>query len=62
MSIIQYRRRRSQLTVDQPRPIKSLVDKEGWTPEKLLDSAFPAFEAVGQDLGATVSVFPYEPF
>ena len=24
---------------NQPRPIKSLVDKEGWTPKKLLDSA-----------------------
>ena len=47
---------------NQPRPIKSLVDKEGWTPKKLLDSAFPAFESVGQDLGATVTVFPYEPF
>ena len=47
---------------NQPRPIKSLVDKEGWTPEKLLNSAFPAFESVGQDLGATVTVFPYEPF
>ncbi len=46
----------------QPRPIKSLTDKEGWTPEKLLNSVFPSFESVGQDLGATISVFPYEPF
>ena len=56
-------------TIGEPFPltkikssIKSLVDKEGWTPKKLLDSAFPAFESVGQDLGATVTVFPYEPF
>ena len=47
---------------NQPRPIKSLVDKEGWSPTKLLETAFPAFESVGEDLGATVTVFPYEPF
>jgi NAD(P)-dependent dehydrogenase (short-subunit alcohol dehydrogenase family) len=46
----------------QPRPIKSIADKSGWTPEKLLNSAFPAFDAVAPDLGATVTVFPYEPF
>ena len=46
----------------QPRPIKSIADVEGWTPEKLLNSAFPAFDSIAPDLGATVSVFPYEPF
>ena len=46
----------------QPRPIKSIADTDGWTPEKLLDSAFPAFESIAPDLGATVTVFPYEPF
>ncbi|GIS06492.1 MAG: hypothetical protein CM15mP109_12480 [Candidatus Dadabacteria bacterium] len=43
-------------------PVKSIADIEGWTPEKLLNSAFPAFDSIAPDLGATVSVFPYEPF
>ena len=46
----------------QPRPMKSIADINGWTPEKLLNSAFPAFDSIAPDLGATVSVFPYEPF
>ena len=46
---------------NQPRPIKGIADSEGWSPEKILQSAFPAFENISQDLGATASVFPYEP-
>ena len=46
---------------NQPRPIKGIADSEGWSPKKILQSAFPAFENISQDLGATASVFPYEP-
>ncbi|MEL6781429.1 MAG: SDR family NAD(P)-dependent oxidoreductase [Pseudomonadota bacterium] len=46
---------------DQPRPVKSLARMEGWTPQTLLDQALPAMEPSFTDLGATTSVFPYEP-
>lgn len=46
---------------DQPRPVKSLARLEGWTPETILDHALPAMQASFFDLGATTSVFPYEP-
>ncbi len=46
---------------DQPRPVKSMARIEGWTPRSLLDQALPAMKADMFDLGATTSVFPYEP-
>lgn len=46
---------------DQPRPRKSITKTEGWSPESLLDIALPAMENDMFDLGATTSVFPYEP-
>ena len=46
---------------DQPRPIKSLARIEGWTPETLIDQAFPAMEGSFFGMGASASVFPYDP-
>ena len=46
---------------DQPRPKKSLARLEGWTPESLIDQAFPAMQNDFFDTGATTSVFPYDP-
>ena len=46
---------------DQPRPVKSVSRLEGWSPETLIDHAFPAMQPDFFDLGATTSVFPYDP-
>lgn len=46
---------------NQPRPVKSVSRLEGWTPETLCEHALPAMEPSFTDLGATTSVFPYEP-
>ena len=46
---------------DQPRPVKSVARLEGWNPETLLDQCMPAMQADFTDLGATASVFPYDP-
>jgi NAD(P)-dependent dehydrogenase (short-subunit alcohol dehydrogenase family) len=46
---------------DQPRPVKSVARLEGWTPESLIEQAFPSMKAAYTDLGATASVFPYDP-
>ena len=46
---------------DQPRPVKSLARMEGWTPETLIDQAFPAMQGSFFGMGASASVFPYDP-
>jgi NAD(P)-dependent dehydrogenase (short-subunit alcohol dehydrogenase family) len=46
---------------DQPRPVKSLARMEGWTPRTLIDHAIPAMKSNFFDLGASASVFPYDP-
>lgn len=46
---------------DQPRPKKSVSNTEGWTPDTLLDQCLPAMQNDMFDLGATASIFPYEP-
>jgi NAD(P)-dependent dehydrogenase (short-subunit alcohol dehydrogenase family) len=46
---------------DQPRPIRSMANTQGWTPRSLLDVALPAMKNSFFDTGATTSVFPYEP-
>ncbi len=46
---------------DQPRPKKSLARLEGWTPQSLIDHAFPAMQNDFFDAGASASVFPYDP-
>jgi len=46
---------------DQPRPVKSVARLEGWTPETLLDQGLPSMKGSFMDMGATTTVFPYEP-
>jgi NAD(P)-dependent dehydrogenase (short-subunit alcohol dehydrogenase family) len=46
---------------NQPRPVKSVARIEGWSPESLIAQALPAMKANYTDIGATTSVFPYEP-
>lgn len=46
---------------NQPRPVRSMARMEGWTPETLLSQAFPAMKASYTDVGASASVFPYDP-
>ncbi|MEO0881913.1 MAG: SDR family NAD(P)-dependent oxidoreductase [Pseudomonadota bacterium] len=46
---------------DQPRPVKSVARLEGWTPQSLLDQALPSMKGSMFELGATTSVFPYDP-
>jgi hypothetical protein len=41
--------------------VKSLARLEGWTPETLIDHCFPAMSGSFFSLGATTSVFPYDP-
>ena len=46
---------------DQPRPVRSVSRMEGWTPASILEQAMPSMGANFTDLGATGSVFPYDP-
>ncbi|MBA3069284.1 MAG: SDR family NAD(P)-dependent oxidoreductase [Hyphomonas sp.] len=46
---------------DQPRPVKSLARLEGWTPDTLIEHCFPAMNGSFFSLGASASVFPYDP-
>jgi NAD(P)-dependent dehydrogenase (short-subunit alcohol dehydrogenase family) len=45
----------------QPRPVGSIGRTEGWTPQGLLDAGLPALKSRFTDLGASASVFPYDP-
>jgi NAD(P)-dependent dehydrogenase (short-subunit alcohol dehydrogenase family) len=45
----------------QPRPVKSVARIDGWTPETILSHGIPAMEGGYTDLGATSSVFTWEP-
>ena len=46
---------------NQPRPVRSVARIEGWSPETLIAQALPSMKASYTDIGATTSVFPYEP-
>jgi NAD(P)-dependent dehydrogenase (short-subunit alcohol dehydrogenase family) len=46
---------------DQPRPVRSVSRIEGWSPTTILEQAVPSMAASFTDLGATASVFPYDP-
>lgn len=41
--------------------MKSLARMEGWTPETLIDHALPAMQGSFFGMGASASVFPYDP-
>jgi NAD(P)-dependent dehydrogenase (short-subunit alcohol dehydrogenase family) len=46
---------------DQPRPVRSVSCMQGWTPASILEQAMPSMGASFTDMGATGSVFPYDP-
>ena len=46
---------------DQPRPVRNMANLEGWTPRSLLDVALPAMKNSFFSIGASASVFPYDP-
>ena len=46
---------------NQPRPVRAMARLEGWTPQTLIDQALPALRANYTDVGASASVFPYDP-
>jgi len=46
---------------NQPRPVRSVARIEGWTPETLISQALPSMKASFTDVGASASVFPYDP-
>ena len=45
----------------QPRPVRSVARIEGWSPSTLIEQALPSMKAGYTDVGATASVFPYDP-
>jgi NAD(P)-dependent dehydrogenase (short-subunit alcohol dehydrogenase family) len=47
--------------MSQPRPVRGLARIEGWTPQTIAEHAMPALKPSFHDLGATVSVFGWEP-
>ncbi len=46
---------------NQPRPVRAMARLEGWTPQALIEHALPAMKASYTDVGASASVFPYDP-
>lgn len=46
---------------NQPRPVRSVARMEGWTPASLIEQALPSMKASFTDVGASASVFPYDP-
>jgi len=47
--------------MSQPRPVRGMARIEGWTPESMLEQCLPAMKGSMTDLGATSSVFSWEP-
>lgn len=45
----------------QPRPVRGIARLEGWTPETLLAHGLPALKGSYTDLGATSTVFTWDP-
>jgi NAD(P)-dependent dehydrogenase (short-subunit alcohol dehydrogenase family) len=46
---------------NQPRPTRGMARLEGWTPESIIGHALPAMKANYTDVGASASVFPWDP-
>ena len=46
---------------NQPRPVRSAARIEGWSPETIISHALPSMKADYTDLGASATVFPYDP-
>jgi NAD(P)-dependent dehydrogenase (short-subunit alcohol dehydrogenase family) len=47
--------------MSQPRPVRGIGKVEGWTPETIAEHAMPALKPSFHDLGATASVFGWDP-
>ena len=47
--------------MSQPRPIRGLAKVEGWTPQTIAEHCMPAMKPSFHDLGATTSVFGWDP-
>ncbi|MEE4299950.1 MAG: SDR family NAD(P)-dependent oxidoreductase [Pseudomonadales bacterium] len=47
--------------MSQPRPVRGIGRLEGWTPETLVEEGFQALSGQFTDLGATNSVFTWDP-
>ncbi len=47
--------------MSQPRPVRGIGKVEGWTPQTILEHAIPALKPSFFDLGATTSVFGWDP-
>jgi len=47
--------------MSQPRPLRGIGKVEGWTPETIANHAMPALKPSFFDLGATTSVFGWDP-
>lgn len=47
--------------MSQPRPIRGIGKVEGWTPETIAEHCMPALAPSFHDLGATASVFGWDP-
>ncbi len=46
---------------NQPRPVRGMAKVEGWSPQTLIEHALPAMKANYTDVGASASVFPWDP-
>jgi NAD(P)-dependent dehydrogenase (short-subunit alcohol dehydrogenase family) len=46
---------------NQPRPIRGMSNLQGWTPQGMLEHAFPAFRPNMTDLENARAVFPWDP-
>ena len=47
--------------MSQPRPLRGIARLEGWSPQDVLAHALPALKGQMYDLGATTSVFTWDP-
>lgn len=46
---------------NQPRPVRGMAKIEGWSPTSIIEHALPAMKANYTDVGASASVFPWDP-
>jgi len=46
---------------NQPRPVRGMARLEGWSPSSIIEHALPAMRANFTDVGASASVFPWDP-
>lgn len=47
--------------MSQPRPVRTMARLEGWTPTSVIEHAFPAMGPSMTDLGASATVFNWDP-